>query len=315
MLKRKALNKILFTTFTLFIILTIYIIPDKEEVENKLNPLITVEYKNSDYGNVYLLNESSQLVKVNLLIKNNSKDLNDKIKVIIESLIISNNNLIPQGLKAIIPKNSKVLAVNVDENIAYINFSKEILNIEEDKELKMIESIASSILEIDNINGVIIYVEEKQIKELLSINIPSIITKDFGINKKYNIKKPDNVSKVVIYYVNDIYGKSYYVPVTHYVNDDREKIKIIVEELKSYYVYEPNLISYLNNSAELTNYEIDNDKMILNFNNSIFMKDNKILEEVIYTISYSVFANYDVKEVIFEVKENEFVKKVVKNVE
>jgi Sporulation and spore germination. len=315
MLKRKALNKILFTTFTLFIILTIYMIPDKDEVENKLNPLITVEYKNSDYGNVYLLNEASQLVKVNLLIKNNSKDLNEKIKVIIESLIISNNNLIPQGLSAIIPKNSKVLAVNVDENIAYINFSKEILNIEESKKLKMIESIANSLFELDNINGIAIYVEETPIRELLSINIPSIITKDFGINKKYNINKPDNVSKVVIFYVNDIYGKSYYVPVTHYVNDDREKIKIIVEELKSYYVYEPNLISYLNNSAELTNYEIDNDKMILNFNNSIFMKDNKILEEVIYTISYSVFANYDVKEVIFEVKENEFVKKVTKNVE
>jgi len=315
MLKRKALNKIIFTTFTVFIIVTIYMIPSNTKEESKLNPTITVEYKNSDYGNIYLLNESSQLVKVNLLIKNNAKDINDKIKVIIESLIISNNNLIPQGLSAVIPKNTKVVAVNIDKNIVHINFSKEILNIKEDKELKMIESIASSILELDNIEGVSIYVEEKPIRELLTVNIPGIITKDFGINKKYDIKKTNNISKVVVYYINELYGKSYYVPVTHYTNDDREKVMIIIEELKGSYVYEPNLISYLNNSVELTNYEIDNDTMILNFNNSIFIKDNKILEEVIYTISYSVFANYDVNEVIFQVKESDFLKKVLKNVE
>ena len=315
MLKKRAFNKIIFTTFTVFIILTIFLLPTGKEKENKLHPSITVEYKNSDYGNVYLLNEASQLVKVNLLIKSEGNDIKEKIKVIIESLIISNNNLIPQGLHAIIPKNTKVLAVNVDENIIYINFSKEILNVSEENQIKMVEAIASSVLELDNINGVAIYVEEKPIKELLTINLPNIITRDFGINKKYDFKNPKNVSKVVIYYTNDIYGKTYYVPVTKYVNDDREKIAIIVEELSSNYVYEPNLISYLNNSSELTNYEIDNDKMILNFNNSIFMKDNKILEEVIYTISYSIFANYDINEVVFQVDDSDFVKKVIKNVE
>ena len=45
------------------------------------------------------------------------------------------------------------------------------------------------------------------------------------------------------------------------------------------------------------------------------MSDKEILEEVIYTISYSVFDNYEVKEVIFRVDNEEILKKTLKNIE
>ena len=69
-------------------------------------------------------------------------------------------------------------------------------------------------------------------------------------------------------------------------------------------------------NIELISYEIKNDSMILNFNNSIFMDKDSILEEVVYSISYSVFSSYDnVQEVVFKVGEKEICKKSVKNVE
>ena len=64
---------------------------------------------------------------------------------------------------------------------------------------------------------------------------------------------------------------------------------------------------------EDNNYEIKNDSMILDFNNSIFMENNEISEEVIYSISYSVFANYEVKNVIFKVDGENFIEKNIKS--
>ena len=52
--------------------------------------------------------------------------------------------------------------------------------------------------------------------------------------------------------------------------------------------------------------------MMLNFNNSIFIGDGNILEEVVYTISNSVFDSYDINRVIFNV-DNKVVREVYKN--
>ena len=102
--------------------------------------------------------------------------------------------------------------------------------------------------------------------------------------------------------MEEIDKNKYFVPVTNYVNDDEEKVKIIIENLSSKYIYEPNLISLLNSNTKLLNYEINDDIMTLNFNNSIFISDGNVLEEVVYTISNSVFDNYDIDKIIFNVE-------------
>ena len=51
--------------------------------------------------------------------------------------------------------------------------------------------------------------------------------------------------------------------------------------------------------------------MMLNFNNSIFMSDGSILEEVVYEISNSVFDNYDVDKLVINV-ENKTIKEIIR---
>ena len=101
------------------------------------------------------------------------------------------------------------------------------------------------------------------------------------------------------------------------MNDDREKIKIIVEELTSSTVYNSNLMSYLNSNTKLLAVEQTIDKLDLNFNEYIFNNydEKDILEEVIYTIGLSVRENYDVKEVNILVEDEEIVKSVLKTLE
>ena len=79
------------------------------------------------------------------------------------------------------------------------------------------------------------------------------------------------------------------------------KIEIIIDELTTSPIYTSNLMSYLNSNTKLLKSNIDKDLMSLEFNDYIFndYEDKKILEEVIYTISLSIYDNYNVHEVSF----------------
>ena len=76
-------------------------------------------------------------------------------------------------------------------------------------------------------------------------------------------------------------------------------------------------MSFINANAKLLNYEVGADKILLNFNSYILddLKNKKILEEVIYSIALSVSDNYDVKEVIFMVENEEIEKSVLRSIE
>lgn len=301
MLKRKAIRKIFITTITIIILLMIYMIPSNDSNSiNKLNVKEKIEYSDVITTNIYLLNDNDLLVKVNTIIDNNDS-LIEKVKNVLNSLL--QKDTIPNGLRNLIPKNLKVLEVKMEEQIVYINFSKELLNIEEKYEEKLIESIVYSLFEIKEINGISIYIENETISDHYK-GVPSIIKRDFGINKKYDLTSFKDVEKIITYYVTKINNNNYYVPVTNYVNTKEDKIKIIVENLSSNYIYESNLMSFLSNKTELINFNISDDTVTLNFNNDIFISDGKILEEVIYTLGYSIIDNYDVKKVIFNVEDN-----------
>ena len=60
-------------------------------------------------------------------------------------------------------------------------------------------------------------------------------------------------------------------------------------------------MSFLNSNTKLLEYRKDDDVMYLNFNDYLFDGNDKVLEEVIYSLAYSVFDNYDVNMVMFEV--------------
>lgn len=307
MLRKKALRKILITTFTIFTLFVICIIPSKVE-ENYLNPKIDVEYVTSLGTNeIYLLGPNKYLVKTNVLL--NEKTIETKIQSIIEYLTVNKSEKLPVGLKGIIPANTSLNNVTVNEGIATLDFSKELLNVSKNLEERMIEAIVYSVTNLDEIKGITILVDGVRLEKLpqLEKQLPEVITRDFGINKVYDIDNRNGIQKVTLYYLDDINNNRYYVPVTKYMNDDREKINIIIDQLSSNYIYDSSLISLLKEDTELINYQIEDELMLLNFNNSIF-NNEKILEEVSYSLAYSIFDNYNVNTVLLETNGKEVIK-------
>lgn len=310
MLRRKALRKIFITSLTLFIILTIYLIPNIN-TGNVLKTNMEVEYVNGLGTNyIYLLDNNRLLIKYKVLITDDN--IKDKIKSIIDYLTIDSNKSLPDNVYQTIPKNTKLLDISINNKIVELNFSNELLKVEKELSERMIESIVFSIIDSDDIDGIIIKVDNNILNcyPNTDIKIPNILTKEIGINKRYNFVSRNDINKVVVYYLEDINDTNYYVPVTKYVNDDRDKIKIVIDNLTTSFIYEPNLMSLLNKNVKINKYLEQENVMYIDFNNSIFNDDNKIEEEVIYTISYSIFDNYDVESVIYTVNDKD--KRVVK---
>lgn len=295
MLRKKALRKIFITTLSAFILLVVYSIPNMTKNDNAIRTNLEVEYITGiGTNNIYLLDKNDLLVKTNILL--DKKDKTDQIKLLLNNLIDDNNSKFPNGLSATIPKNTKLIDVVYDEKYVTLNFSKKLLSVKNELKDRMIESIVYSVMDLGDIKGVIITVEDEMIKEYAKV-----LDKNIGINKKYDIKSRDKINKVVIYYLEEIDDNNYYVPVTKYLNDDRDKIKIIIDELTTSYIYEPNLMSFLNSNTKLLDHEEKENVMSINFNNALFDGNDKIVEEVKYTLAYSIFDNYDVEQVLLQV--------------
>ena len=289
----------------MFILLTAFSISFMDNKEELLRVNVEVNDKVQETNDIYLLNKNNYLVKYEIMLDGDSTK--DKVLKVLNYLMDIDNSIFSNELSGTIPKGVKILDVICGNQLVTVNFSKKLLDVSSYKEKQMISSIVYSLTDIDDIEGVSILVEGKKLDSYPNSkeSLPNILNRDIGINKEYKINSRDNISSVVIYYMENIDDELYYVPVTKYINDDRDKIKIVVEELTTSYIYEENLMSFLNSKVKLIDYKEENDTLILNFNEYLFDSKDKVLEEVIYCLGYSVFDNYDVSMVMFEVNGQE----------
>lgn len=312
MLKRMSIRKIMVSSLALFALLLLYLIPDNSDRELKIdNSNVEYVYDNT-VESIYLLDSNDYVARTSIATCN--CDSINVARELISGLTLDGDksSIIPNGFKPIIPAGTSILDIKLEDNILFINFSSELMDIKNDYEEKMIESLIYTLTSVDGIDKVKIQVEGNDLNKLPHSGkiLPTVLDKSYGINKKFEITSLKNIDSYTVYYVSSYNDNKYYVPVTRYINnkEDNDKIKIIVDELAAAPIYETNLMSYLNGGTELLDYKLEDGILKLNFNNSILddIASNNILEEVIYTISLSVQDLYsDVKEVDFLVENKE----------
>lgn len=304
MIKKSSIRRICVATLALFILLIIYFFPNNDTIiKEHLN------YIKRDEMPIFLIDNSNYVARTSIV--KSSKNINEQIKEIIETLTKNSkkSSYIRDGFKPIIPQNTKVIDVLLDNEILTINFSKELLNIDKDNEEKMIEAIIYSLTEIKEIKKIKILVENNPLTKLPKSQkkLPDYLDKNYGINKIYNLDSIKESTKTTIYYLSKFQDYHYFVPVTKINNKKTEKVEIIIKELKSTPIYQTNLISYLAASANITNYELLENGIKLSFNNYLIanIKEEEALEEVKYSIALSLRDTYGINEVIFSIPNNE----------
>lgn len=304
MLKKSSIKKISLAAFCLLILLILYLFPKKNDKTDSLNPKTTYSVKNVR-DTVYLIDKNDYVARVNISI--NASDSQKKAEEMISYLTIDSNNssLIPNGFKPIIPSNTKVLSSTLEDGNFKVNFSKEILEVNPNDEIKLIESLVYSLTSIDGIKNITILVEGNILNKLPHSKefLDNPIDRTYGINKTYNMDNLKGSSKTTMYYLSKYDGYYYYVPVTKVSNEQKEKIEVIIKELTSSPIYETNLMSYLNSEATLLNYEVLDNELCLDFNSAILsdVTNKELLEEVTYAINLSIKDNYGLDTVSYNV--------------
>lgn len=297
MLKRKAINRIFFTTIIFFIVFTLYSMKIVDKVVTSDNSKDKVNEET-----IYTLNNDNYVSKTSVYVSK-VLSLEDRVKEKLEIMVKDNdkNVLLPSYFKPILPQNTRVLDVVVEDSLIKVYFSKELNNITKEQSEKMIEAIVYTITD-ENILGIEIYVNGQMLKYVPNTKkvLPTILTKDIGINKSYDIKASNDISKVVMmYYTND--NDNYYeVPVTKYVNDDREKLEIIFDELGKM-SDDKSLISMVEGISVL-DYSILGDKIVVDVNKELNEEEQNLVFK-------SIFSNYRAKSVDLLVNGEKKVKK------
>lgn len=309
MIKQKIFTKLGISFALLFTLSIIYLIP-----KNNFKQELEYVNVNTNKSIVYLLNDN------NLLSRTYIETINtEPIKLIDEILKkLINQDELPNGFKSLFNSNTNVLNIDLENKLLKLEFDYNLLEINRENELKLIESIVYTLTSIKDIDNIIIYIDGEVLTKLpkSNYNLPSTLNRKIGINKSVDITYYEDIKQVTTYFI----GKNkdyYYIPVTKYLNDKREKITIIIDELVSNNSYNTNLMSFLNSNLKLIDVGIEEETMYLTFNEYIFsdFNTNEILEEVINTISLSVKENYEVKDLVFKCNDKEIYKKSLKTIE
>lgn len=305
MIKKYLINKISVTTMCILLLTMFYLIPTAN-----IQPQIDKENLNAKEKVVYLLDNDSYISKVKYFF--DDKTLEEEIKNRLE--ILKNGLETIDIFYPLIPVNTKINSIKVEKNSVYIDFSKEILNVDEYLEESMIEAIVYTLSEINGIEKIYMKVEGKELKQLPNSrkNIPYPLTRSIGINKNYNLENLKDIEKTTVVFSKKQENIHYYVPITMINNNSDDKIKIIIEELKSSIHSQNELNGLINDKLILEDYSIENKTMSLVFNEYIFenLEQNLISEEVKNVISESIFENYDINEIVLNTKDQKNIIKI-----
>lgn len=296
MIKIFSIRRILITSLLLIVALILYSFP--KELEQDID--------NNDYDtlNIYLIDSNNYVAMTSVLSLVN--DINDKVKMIIDSLTVGTSE-VKKGFLPIIPEGTKLIDFNIENDLIKINFSKEFLNISLENENKLIESIVFSLTSLEGIEKVMIFVEGKLLNELPNSHkkLDVYLDRSYGINKIIDINKISGNKMVTVYYLSQS-DEVYFIPVSYVLEDNQESIQVIVESLRSNKMNSSYLSSHLDYQVELMNYEKIDEEFFLNFNDALLSSvyDGKLKEEVKYALSYSIFDTYSIENVIFQVNSN-----------
>lgn len=295
MLKKISIRKIVLSTVALFAMTLMYLIPPNK---NNLKIKEELEYveKQVEGADIFLMDKNSYIALTETPVT--EKDIEKRARELIKILTIGGmDSKVPSGFSAIIPPDTEILDITFDHEVLKVNFSKEILDIDKNLEEKMIEAIIYTLTSIDKVEKIILYVEGDILTKLpkTKINLPSTLDRTFGINKEFNLTNTKNITDVTVYYINQINENYYYVPVTKYLNDDRDKIDIIMDELSVKQNPNKKLRSYLNNNVKIVSKSIEEKMIKLEFEEKSEIKETK--ENIDKTVALSICETYKIEDI------------------
>ncbi len=162
---------------------------------------------------VYLLSEDEDTIPLSVhLDKMNSihEEILETFNLLKVNSIVTNDHL-----KGLIPSDTRIVSLTLEDGLLSLNLSKEFLNYEAPKD-KLLTSITYTMLQFDDVDQVTIEVDNEIFSEKMDQNQGINLVSSYGLSSTLG-------KELMTYYYEKTIGEtSYYVPVSIYV-DQQEK--------------------------------------------------------------------------------------------
>lgn len=281
MIYNSSLRRFVIGTLFLFVGVLLYKYPD--------NLIYSDDIEDGYVKEVYLGDKNNYVSLVNVSCSNNK----DKVMEVFECI---SNGKLPRGFVSYVPNGTKLISYSVDGSLLKLNFSKEFYNVSLENEVKLIEMLVYSFTSIDGFDEIMLFVDGKLLNYLPNSNnvLPTILDRDYGINKVIDIDSISNTVSFNVYYL----GKEdeyYYIPITYVMNNDNDVIEMIIRKLKNNGI-NSSLLTHLTSNVDVVSYDINDGNMDVLFNKELesIMKDSLLEEEIKYMLVMSFSDSFDI---------------------
>ncbi|MBL0387144.1 GerMN domain-containing protein [Tumebacillus sp. ITR2] len=256
---------------------------------------------------VYVSNQNGFVVPLNIKMEKT----NSIAKSTLEHMVAGgpgDASLSGTGLQNVLPKGTQIKGVSINNHVARVDFSKDVLNYKtEEQEHAIVDAVVWSLTGIEGISKVQFIIDGKAQPTLKNgTPISDAISRDNGINLQVaNGVTPSNATKLTLYFsgANQEGNFSYLVPVTRIVpkSDSSKMVELTMAELAK----GPNvdgLEAVVQPTLKLQKSDQKDKVAVLDFGNDFQVSSGTNAEKnMVNSIVLSVAANTGVQQVQFTV--------------
>jgi germination protein M len=207
---------------------------------------------------------------------------------------------LPKGFKAVLPKGTKVKGINVRNGTATVNFSKEFMNYDANKEEQLFSAITWSLTGFGKIKKVNIWVNGHPLVAKGKSPTQGLSRAD-GINLE--IPSGVNIGQsmpVTLYFLAQAEDETiYYVPVTRMVNRSANVAETVLQELVRGPMQGSNLFATLDSSTVINQVKQNGDTLYADFGDQLleYNSSETAAKHAVDSIVLSLTENINAKKV------------------
>lgn len=200
--------------------------------------------------------------------------------------------LVPEGFRALLPKDTKVLGINVlEDGTAIIDFSDHFAHYNMQDERKIVEAVTWTLTQFDTIDRVMIWLEGQRLEEMpvdgLPLNTP--LTRAMGINlERAAGVRLGSFTPVTLYFLGQLEDHStYLVPVTRLIPRTDDVAEATLQQLIEGPMH-ASLSSVLLPTVQVLGIRAEDHLIHVDFDQDLLNPDNRIADESMQAIVLSL---------------------------
>ncbi len=227
---------------------------------------------------LFLVDKKGYVVPTTVMLPETSSVAKQALEYLVQEGPVT--EYLPNGFQAVLPAETVVKSMDVQDGVATVDFSQEFTQYEAKNEKRILQSIVWTLTQFDSVKEVAIKVEGKPLSEMPvdKTQVSSRLTREIGINiEGTQLADVMNSHQVTLYFVKSEKDLNYLVPVTRRVsNAEANGVATIVQELVNGPKAGSNLSSdFMSDVALVDQPVIQNGVASLNFNANVLNIDGE----------------------------------------